>query len=135
MSESASAARWRKANPEKARAAVRRSYHKHRGQRLEDAKAYRLANPDKILRNARVQNLRLYGLTPDDYQRMLVAQGGTCAVCNGTNPSGRRLAVDHDHGGGAVRGLLCLACNRGIGALSDDPARLRAAAEYLEAKK
>jgi hypothetical protein len=42
------------------------------------------------------------------------------------------LAVDHSHETGAFRGLLCHSCNRAIGLLGDDPARLRAAAEYLE---
>lgn len=63
---------------------------------------------------------------------MLAAQGGKCAICGGTNPGGHRLAVDHDHTTGAVRGLLCHACNAGIGKLRDDPALLRVAADYLD---
>jgi len=44
----------------------------------------------------------------------------------------RRFYIDHDHLSGEVRGLLCGACNMGIGQLKDDPALLRAAATYIE---
>jgi hypothetical protein len=78
-----------------------------------------------------------YGITVDDYDRMLVAQNGVCAVCRRhetvrRNNTLRRLSVDHDHETGRVRGLLCSKCNRGMGYYEDDPARLRAAADYLE---
>lgn len=49
-----------------------------------------------------------YGLAPGDYARLLEAQGGTCAIprCPATGKR-KRLAVDHDHETGEVRGLLC----------------------------
>lgn len=53
------------------------------------------------------------GLTIEDYDRMLAEQGGVCAIC-GNPPKARRLDVDHDHRTGAVRGLLCHRCNRGV---------------------
>lgn len=53
------------------------------------------------------------GLTIEDYDRMLAAQGGGCAIC-GTTPKTRRLDTDHDHATGAVRGLLCHRCNRAL---------------------
>ena len=72
------------------------------------------------------------GVTLEDYQRLLTAQGGVCAIC-GRPPreGGRRLDVDHDHRTGAVRGLLDHRCNRGLGYFGDDPRRLEAAARYL----
>jgi hypothetical protein len=81
-----------------------------------------------------------YGLTVQDYNEMLLAQGGRCAICGTDKPplaseassSGLSFSIDHDHQTGAVRGLLCAPCNFGIGNLGDDPARLRAAARYLE---
>ena len=80
-----------------------------------------------------------YGITFGDYELMLAAQGGRCAVCRceETRVDHRtkqvsRLAVDHCHATHWVRGLLCHSCNSGIGALGDDPIRLRAAAAYLE---
>ena len=59
---------------------------------------------------------------------MLEAQGGTCAICQ----SAPAEHVDHDHDTGAVRALLCFNCNGGLGQFRDDPAVLRAAADYVE---
>jgi hypothetical protein len=83
---------------------------------------------------------RKFNITREFYLEMLAAQGGVCAICGGTSP-GQRLSVDHDHAccdrpgsscGKCVRGLLCSDCNRAIGMMCDDPARLRSAATYLE---
>lgn len=71
----------------------------------------------------------MYGLTPDDFDRLVEEQGGGCAIC-GSSVS--RLQVDHCHESGVVRGLLCGGCNSGLGHMRDDPVRLRAAAEYVE---
>jgi hypothetical protein len=71
------------------------------------------------------------GLTLDDYNRLLEAQGGVCAICGG-KPKTRRLHVDHDHKSGTVRGLLCFTCNRHVLGKYATPAKLRAAADYLE---
>lgn len=51
---------------------------------------------------------RTYQLAPGDYDRLYAAQGGRCAIA-GCTATGRtkRLAVDHDHVTGEVRGLLC----------------------------
>lgn len=85
--------------------------------------------------NAREWNLRWkYGLTDGDYQRMLDAQGGKCAICGRTesgSKSGGAFAVDHDHRTRKVRGLLCLPCNGGIGQLGDSIDTLARAIEYL----
>lgn len=75
---------------------------------------------------------RNFGITPDDYQRLLAAQEGRCAICR-TKPRTRRLAVDHNHQTGEVRGLLCTRCNHKVlGAANENPALLRRAAAYLE---
>lgn len=55
-----------------------------------------------------------YGMTEADYQQLFDKQCGVCAIC-GRPPHRRRLAVDHDHKTGSVRGLLCDACNRHVG--------------------
>jgi hypothetical protein len=79
---------------------------------------------------------RNYGITAEDYDRMLSEQGGACAVCGG-GPRGNHkyLSVDHDHATGVVRGLLCTTCNPAIGMFKDDPALLRRAADYLESSR
>ena len=79
---------------------------------------------------------KCYKITPEDYETMLAAQSGGCAICGTTSPGGRRgvetFNVDHCHRTGRVRGLLCTPCNRGIGLLGDTRAALLAAAAYLE---
>lgn len=71
-----------------------------------------------------------YGLTMDEYLARVERQGGRCAICREVSP--QRLHVDHNHQTGAVRDLLCEWCNHAIGKARDDPARLRAMADYLE---
>lgn len=71
--------------------------------------------------------------TVEEYDAMLAAQGGGCAICEiKVDRNGRRLAVDHCHDTGVVRGILCMNCNATLGRMNDDPALLRKAAEYLE---
>lgn len=77
--------------------------------------------------------MRTYGITPERYDEMLAEQGGGCAICGGTNESGRALAVDHNHITGVVRGLLCDRHNVGIGMFRDDVDDVLAAASYLAA--
>lgn len=74
---------------------------------------------------------RGYGIVLDQYAEMLTSQNGVCAICGGVNRDGRKLFVDHDHGTGKVRGLLCNLCNRGIGNLRDSVDLLEAAIRYL----
>jgi 5-methylcytosine-specific restriction endonuclease McrA len=73
---------------------------------------------------------RTYGLKPGEYQRMLDAQGGRCAIC-GNKPVTIRLAVDHDHVTGRVRGLLCRRCNRALGLWEGDPQKMRNLIGYV----
>lgn len=89
-------------------------------------------NPEKSRRLRVVGNLRKYGLTPEKYDTMLAAQSGSCAICRRPdNEPFSMFAVDHDHGTGRVRGLLCTNCNVLIGHARDEPEILRSAAEYL----
>lgn len=75
---------------------------------------------------------RIYGLTADEYESMLLSQGGGCAVCGERPKENRRLAVDHCHFDSTNRGLLCDKHNMGIGQFQDSPRLLRAAADYIE---
>lgn len=75
---------------------------------------------------------REYGLTLDDYDRILESQGGHCAVCDRrSNDDGTRLHVDHDHATGKVRGILCGQHNRAFGLVADDPTTLLRMLEYI----
>ena len=71
-----------------------------------------------------------FGLSLAAHDRLLLAQDGRCAICRRT-PTRRVLDVDHRHGDGLVRGLLCSSCNMGIGHFRDSPEVLDAAAAYL----
>lgn len=74
---------------------------------------------------------KTYGLTPDEYEALFRAQGGRCAICR-ARPKSKRLAVDHDHKSGAVRGLLCSRCNRDLlGSAWDSLALVVALWHYL----
>lgn len=77
------------------------------------------------------RNLEIYGLTTADFVRHFAAQKGLCAICSKPNERRRRLAVDHCHTSGRVRGLLCDACNNMLGMAGENPTILRAAADYL----
>lgn len=80
---------------------------------------------------ARAQRLaQVFNITPEEYDRILEFQGGVCALCKRPPKEGKRLAVDHDHATGYVRGLLCYLDNKVIiGART--PEKLVAAAEYV----
>ena len=81
----------------------------------------------------RKERLRKYGITDADYNAILESQGGRCAICRTDKSNGNgRFCVDHDHGSGAVRGLLCNMCNWGLGHFKDSPENLSAAISYLE---
>ena len=117
-------------------------YRENRARGTENAAKWRARNPDKH-NGAQAKwkssggklkyALRKYRLTPAQYEEMLSRQGGLCDICRGIPRAGSRLCVDHAHDEtGRVRALLCHRCNLGIGNLMDDPALLRAAANYLE---
>ncbi len=56
-----------------------------------------------------------YGLTLEQYDALLERQGGGCALCGRQAASGSHLHVDHNHTTDAVRGILCVICNRALG--------------------
>jgi hypothetical protein len=97
----------------------------------------REANPD-YFKNSYLK--KHYGVTLDWYNEQLSKQGGVCAICRNPETAvihGKQisLAVDHCHDTGAVRGLLCKACNQAIGLLRHDASLLKAAIEYLDTQE
>ena len=73
---------------------------------------------------------RVYGLSLQSHAGLFLVQEGRCAICKDEAKTAEDLVVDHDHGTGAVRGLLCANCNSALGLFKDDPRRLLAA-DYL----
>ena len=72
----------------------------------------------------------LYRITAIEYDIILAYQGGCCAICK-RPPTGNRLAVDHDHKTGLIRGLVCWTCNRALGLLRDRLSSAQSLVEYL----
>jgi hypothetical protein len=103
-----------------------------------DKQHYVYAKTKKGKQAIKKARLKKYGISLEKYMDLLYKQKGVCAICKqpetkicrgGTIGS---LAVDHDHNTEEIRGLLCNACNRGIGYMRDNPDLLRKAANYLE---
>ena len=95
------------------------------------SKKYNVYDPVRTRTNTLKRN---FGITLDDYDRMLKSQNNKCAICNSTS-TGRKgtkyFAVDHCHTTKKVRGLLCTRCNAGIGYMKDDVEILEKAIAYL----
>lgn len=91
-------------------------------------------NPEKVRAGSRKSQLKLdFGITPEHYEEMSIAQNHLCKICNKPETyKNRSLAVDHCHITGKVRGLLCMACNVGLGNFKDDENLLMKAIEYLK---
>lgn len=113
---------WKKANAPSVAAANR---------------AWRIRNREASHRKYRRRWLRKnYGITVEQYEEMLSAQDGRCAICGSMETSSergklRRLSVDHDHRTGKVRHLLCNRCNRVLGFIKEDRDLLRKVDSYL----
>ena len=111
----------------------REHYQRNKERKDTASAAWRKTNPTARARVRRRAWLKkAYGLTELEVAHMVVVQGGACAICRTEFMEYRNCHVDHNHDTGEVRGLLCSNCNPGLGQFKDDPARLRAAAVYLE---
>lgn len=153
---------WREAHPDYMKKYMKKYRPEHLEEMLEAGRAYHAANKDE--RNARRRQWSIenkekekagrkawyqanksgkfldtflrskYGITLEDYGRLLINQGGGCAICHRSDAGvsdGRRLHVDHDHQTGRVRGLLCHSCNSLLGHARDQQDILRGAVRYL----
>jgi hypothetical protein len=95
----------------------------------ERGRAYNAKRRDRL----RAQHIqRKYGINAQEFDALLESQGGVCPICETRLPEGtRRVHVDHCHDTGEVRGILCNACNSGLGMFGDNPERLLKAIAYL----
>ena len=99
----------------------------------EANKRWREANREKVKKTSRSWDLRrLYGMTLWQFDDLRAQQGNRCGICNEELGAGRRVHVDHDPTTGAVRGLLCIKCNSGLGKLGDSIVGLERALAYLK---
>ena len=105
-------AKWYETNKDELRARARENYHKTK----------------KSVQDRRLR--KQYGIGNDDYEQLKSLQGDKCAIC-GEEQNDKRLAVDHNHDTGKVRGLLCEKCNRGLGLFCDNVDLLEKAVTYL----
>lgn len=92
-----------------------------------DQKNYK-KNSERI----RIRNLmQAYNLTKEQYNNLNKIQSGVCLICKNKCEIHGHLSVDHNHFTGAVRGLLCSHCNKGLGCFKDNINLLLKAADYL----
>jgi len=97
------------------------------------SKRWRKNNPEKSAQSVTNANLRYkYGISLDEYDVMYKTCKGLCEICNKEEGAGKRLAVDHCHETGEVRGLLCFACNTSLGKFNDSISTLEKAIKYLK---
>lgn len=131
---------WYEANLEKARAQKKDYYEANKERLRERDKIYNKVNRDKRReyyeankeKHREYTLLRKYGLTLSAHATLLAGQGGSCAVCRGTDWGQIGPVVDHCHTTLRVRGILCSPCNIAIGLLKDDPRVACAVVSYLE---
>lgn len=91
----------------------------------------RAERPEQYALSNRRQHLwRVYRMSLEDYDRLLAKQDGCCAIC-AASLDGGRTHVDHDHRSGVVRGILCMACNIGLGHFRDNLNFVTQALAYL----
>lgn len=99
-----------------------------------DLQKWRKENPE--LYADRMVGYRLkfhFGITREQYDALLAAQGGVCGICGDEPQSGKkRLHLDHDHETGTARGVLCGWCNTALGLFGEDVNLMARAARYLE---
>src|ERR1700693_631716 len=109
----------------------RRVYHKVNAKKIsKQRKEHYKVNVDKI-RNSHF--IHYYGITLEEYDSIFKDQKGCCAICGiYYSKLKKKLCVDHNHLTGKVRGLLCNACNQGIGYLQENNTTLLSALKYLE---
>ncbi len=102
----------------------------HRERKKRAAGAWREKVGPEVVRQANRRQLlkREYGMTPEEYDALMAKQDCCCGICGKRS---KKLDVDHDHDTGAVRGLLCRACNVALGNLGDTAEGLQRALDYL----
>ncbi len=68
----------------------------------------------------RSSNNLKYGITIDVFEKMGKDQKSRCKICNRDFKFEKDVQVDHNHGTGKVRALLCLNCNVALGHIREN---------------
>jgi hypothetical protein len=137
--------KWYKNNKEKAKKIASKNYHKNKDLINTKRRQERINNPEEVRAKARAnynpiagkvagwKNAGIKDMTYERYLQMLESQKSCCAICGAHQDKfKRKLCVDHNHETGEARGLLCDACNGGIGRLKDSTQMLEKAIKYLK---
>jgi hypothetical protein len=119
-----------------------RWYRENRDREIARVRAWQAANPERVKTYRKERNVarrsenrdahlvRTFGITQADYEAILEAQGGGCAICGEVPQDGQSFHVDHL--GDRVRGILCVRCNNALGQLRERVDLAECAADYLE---
>lgn len=111
-------------------ARVKKWQQENRERHLETQR--RIKAKPEYKRRERARHLwKKYGMTLEEYDALLHAQDGVCAICRRPPRDDISLHLDHDHTTGERRGLLCFKCNNALGDFDDDAERLLRAYVYL----
>lgn len=111
----------------------RSEFHNHKSHRDGLSSQCKLCANGKPERHKAWHLKSNYGISLEDYNKILEEQHGACAIC-GNSPKAY-LCVDHDHITGGIRGLLCFHCNVILGHAQDNIETLQKAIEYLRVKR
>ena len=122
------AKKYRDTHPEEVAARAKKHRENNKEKLSAKAKVRRDANKES---NKSYQLQHLYNITLEDKQQMIQDQQGLCASCGNILSEGKKIHVDHNHQTGCIRGILCQACNNGLGYFKDDPKLTNAATIYL----
>jgi hypothetical protein len=139
-----------KNNKEKARETQKAYYHKNKEKIKEQRKIQRNKPENKAVAKQYAISYRIkkrealknykkdwyrsselrfkrYGITKENYQKMVIEQKNKCLICEEEKP----LVIDHCHNSNKVRGLLCHSCNKGLGCFYDNIKSLKKAIQYV----
>ena len=132
---------WREQNKQRLKEYNKEWAKQNKEKRMIYGKKWREDNPEKtkeyhtkydLTKRHNAHLKRKFGITIEDYETMLDKQQGGCAICGKTEEASKqKLAVDHCHSTGFVRGILCRACNTAIGLFEDNVETMSKAIEYL----
>lgn len=119
---------WSLKNPEKVKAL---------NEKNKDVRKAYYARPEIKMKYRKKAIEHAFKIKYEQYEEMLEEQNNVCAICKKPETCTKLnfLSVDHDHSTGKIRGLLCRACNHGIGNFLDSVENLTEAIHYLNKNK